>query len=234
MSTPITPSRRSSSLVRGKRARVGRRAKAAGREVAALDDEQEIAQRSFVRGDGMQVRRQLARRHAPRILRAGSSVEPQPHLVEMQKHPSLALGVALARCEDAADIVVADDAAFDVRRRREIMRCEAAAGHGHMHAVQHDPGHALGLGDSGPRRLLGFVEIGDDPAFDPARFLMSYPDDAQARTARPASGSRGDGSIAAIRHTILLVPISRTPMMCFGVLPIQPFCRIARSPRCAS
>ena len=30
-----------------------------------------------------------------------------------------------------------------------------------MHAVQHDAGHALGLSDRGPHRLLGLVEIGD-------------------------------------------------------------------------
>ncbi len=102
----------------------------------------------------------------------------------MYEHPPLALGVALAGSEHAADVffettplsMSADAAKFcDLSRPHVTETCTLSST---------DAGHALGLRDSGTHRLLGLVEIGDDPAFDAAGFLMPHANDAYRRTRR--------------------------------------------------
>ena len=103
----------------GQGAGVGRGDERAHREIAALDDQHQVAHRRLVGGDRMQIGRQTRGRHAARIVAARGAVDAEADAVEMYQRAAVALGIARGRRPSA-------DRCRRRARRRPSMSTEAA------------------------------------------------------------------------------------------------------------
>ncbi len=147
---------------RGERTGIGRGDQRPHVEIAALDHQHQVADRRLVGGHGVHVGRKARRRHAARVMAAGSAVDTEADPVEMYQRPSFALGEGVTAGHQPVDVVGAHDAAGDVDGSGEVRRLQAPARHRHEHFFERQARRALGLRDGGTHRRLGLGEIGDD------------------------------------------------------------------------
>ncbi len=155
------------------RARIGRRDEAVAFGVAAIDEDEEIAQRSFVRRYGMEASRHAPRRKPDRIAHAADAVEFIAEAIEMQERTAVAFGIAFARRHEPLQIVMRDAPRLDVDTRRAVRRGEPPRRNRNRVVADRHAGRTLRLRENRTNDRLGLVEIGQHTGFHAARPLQT-------------------------------------------------------------
>ena len=142
-------------------------------QMAAFDDQHQIAGGRRITGGEMKIEAKFVADHALRIAHVLGRVEPEGGRKRMQDCPP---GLGIHRggsFEHVVDVVFGDGLAAQLRIRAVAARSEPPAGHVDDDAADLDAGHALGRVDGQAHGMLRRMKIDHRAALDAVRALMA-------------------------------------------------------------
>src|SRR5262245_46267021 len=127
--------------------------------MAALDQQNEIAYRSWRRGYRMMIGMQLPTRESAGLSHTGYIVESESNSIERQQSLAASASVAVSALVKPGDIVVANHSSGERDMAIECERVRVAAGHPDVHAVDAHASLLFCLRDRGCHCALCKTEI---------------------------------------------------------------------------